>query len=459
MSNRQITGHITQNALTDLKGGGYAAFTVDYDSGPVDTGAVASVTMNLTDIRCYSAGAYLQVRFDSPMGVSLAMTDDLTVNETIHSEDFELLNATNDLLTATPSTIYIGVVATSGTGNKINFREECCISLVIEYTLPPTKCKAPSNVKLSSNTSTGEAVTLSWSAGEGGTNNAASYYEIAREASADGETWEFDSWETVGTTAATSIAVEPHATPGYYYKYYVRLVGEAGEDYASPWVTSSTCTLQNPPIEQCTAATNLQLSANESSGEKVTLSWTAGSGGTHNEFDCYAVYRQTGIMTDGVIVWGDEMTWAVYLTETSWKATPPAQYGYYYRYMVITIGSAGMEYAAISALSGTLTRTRPDLTSYTDPALTPGVTKVKAAHILELQNNINYLRTGLGKAATSFTEIRAGYTSLANWTAHVLELRNAIDNSGWTHEAWIPISVNCPMAAVIEQLRRVVASI
>lgn len=98
----------------------------------------------------------------------------------------------------------------------------------------------------------------------------------------------------------------------------------------------------------------------------------------------------------------------------------------------------------------------PELVPYTDPVITAGVTKIKAAHMSELRVNINLQRDGMGIVPYSFTPIRAGYTSLAGWMTHVAEMRAAIDETGVYHEAWIPISVNCPTAAVIEQLRRVV---
>lgn len=348
MSKRTITGHITQYALTDLKDGGYAVFAVDYDSGAEATASVSSVMMNLTDIRSYSTTAYLQVRFDSPTGDVLAITGAMSGDQTIHGEDIELVNATDGLITETPSTIYIGVVSTGGTGNKINFREECCITLEIEYTFPPSAC---------------------------------------------------------------------------------------------------------------TPATNLELSTTESSGEAVTLSWTAGSGGTNNEFVHYRVMAESGaIQANGEISWNFSREIAQ-VTETSYQVKPPGTYNMCVRYTILTVGTAGLGFAATSRPSDILTRKRPDLVAYTDQRLRPGETRIKAVHMLELQHNINLLREGMGLPAVSFTEIRAGYTSLADWTAHVEELRAAIEDAYWEHEIWIPIYINTPTTYVIDQLRRVVAAV
>lgn len=234
MYTRKITGTISKYDMTDLKPGGYAIFTVDSDTGAVSNGRPVAARLTASSIRCYATSAYLALRFDSSMGNDVAYTGTLSGDSSIHGEDFELSGLTGDLLTVEPETVILRVVATSGTSNKINFREGCTISLEIEYTLPP------------------------------------------------------------------------------------------------------------------------------------------------------------------------------------------------------------------------------ELVPYTDPVITAGETHVKAAHMGELRVNINLQRSGMGIAPYGFSPIRAGYTSLAEWTAHVEEMRDAIDETGVQHEAWISISVNRPTAAVIEQLRRVV---
>jgi len=238
MYKRTITGTISKYNNTDLKPGAYAIFTVDTDTGPAEDNArPVSARLSASEIRCYATTAFLAVRFDGPTGATVANTNELSGDSTIHAEDFTLSDLATDLLTAEPSSVYLCVVATSGTGNKVNFRDGCAISLEIDYALPP------------------------------------------------------------------------------------------------------------------------------------------------------------------------------------------------------------------------------ELLPYTDPVLIAGVTQVKARHMQELRTNINLQRDGLRMAPYSFSTIRAGYTSLADWTAHVEEMRAAIDETGVQHDAWIAIPVNCPTAAVIEQLRRVVEAI
>lgn len=234
MYTRKITGTISKYALTDLKSGGYAIFTVDSDTGAVSDGRPVSAVLSVSETRCYATSAYLEIRFDGSTEPVAAITGAISGDSTIHAEDFDLTDLTGDLLTVEPSSVYLCVVATSGIGNKINFREDCTLALEIIYTRPP------------------------------------------------------------------------------------------------------------------------------------------------------------------------------------------------------------------------------ELEPYTDPVLIAGETRVKEAHMRELRVNINLQRDGMGISPYAFTPIRAGYTSLAGWTTHIEEMRAAIDETGVQHEAWLAIPVNCPTAAVIEQLRRVV---
>lgn len=234
MYKRTITGTISKNDMTDLKDGGYAVFTVESDTGAVADSRPISGTLTLSLVRCYVTTAYLDIRFDGSTGDVMAQTGVLSGDSDIHAESFTLDALALSMMSTEPETVYVCVEATSGTGNKINFREGCTLTLEIDYALPP------------------------------------------------------------------------------------------------------------------------------------------------------------------------------------------------------------------------------ELISYTDPTLEAGVTKIKAVHMTELQTNINLQREGLALSPWTFTAIRAGYTSLADWTAHVEEMREAIDDVGTAHDDWITIDVNRPTAAVIEQLRAAV---
>ena len=234
MYKRTIIGSISQYSNADLKDGRFASFVVSSDTGAVENARPVSGRLIVSSLRCYSTYAYLAIRFDSSTGADMAETSALSGKDTIHSETFTLDALALSMMAKEPDTVYLCVVATGGTGNKVNFREECVITLEIDYTLP-----------------------------------------------------------------------QP-------------------------------------------------------------------------------------------------------------------------------------------------------LLPYTDPVLIAGTTKIKAVHMAELQTNINRQREALALAPWPFTTIRAGYTSLGGWLAHVEEMRTAIDMAGADHDAWIPIPVNCPTVAAIEQLRQVV---
>ena len=103
---------------------------------------------------------------------------------------------------------------------------------------PYTDCSDPAEPALTQDISR-EAVTLSWGAGEDGTNNSVTGYDVQRRLSSDGSSW--GSWEDVtgSPVTGTSLSVSPPDTVGSYYQYRVRTRGSAGSDYYSNWVTST----------------------------------------------------------------------------------------------------------------------------------------------------------------------------------------------------------------------------
>lgn len=102
---------------------------------------------------------------------------------------------------------------------------------------------------------------------------------------------------------------------------------------------------------------------------------------------------------------------------------------------------------------------RTPFEAYTDAEIIAGKTPIKAAHMLELWENINIMRQGYALPVHAHADIRAGYTSLGGWADHIQEMRAAIDEIGQSHETWLAITQNKPRADVIMQLRRVVAAL
>lgn len=98
-----------------------------------------------------------------------------------------------------------------------------------------------------------------------------------------------------------------------------------------------------------------------------------------------------------------------------------------------------------------------ELLPWTDSPIIKGETRIKAVHMTELQTNINRQREAMALAAWTFVTIRAGYTSLGDWTAHVEEMRAAITEAGCTPEGgWTSIDINSPSADIMEELRNAV---
>lgn len=92
-----------------------------------------------------------------------------------------------------------------------------------------TACTEPSYCRLSVTESTGEAVTLSWGAGQSGVGNALVGYEVwVAPYDPDGDYPAEELWDYVGETRTNvrTMQVYPPDTPGAYYLFSVLSVGE-----------------------------------------------------------------------------------------------------------------------------------------------------------------------------------------------------------------------------------------
>jgi len=447
MAVRTITATITNYQPNILTSGDDMQFTVTSDTGPVSASGVEvyAAMMELSSICTYVDDCELLVRFDSPSANAVATAGPLSMNNYNHSQTNALANRSTTLLTASPNDIYL-VVSYNDAAQVVSFLDGCTVRLDIYYA---GACTPPGNVQLSVPYSNGNAVALTWNAGAGGVGNEFRYYEVARQSSTDGVTW--SGWESIAQTTSTYAVVEPPATVGHYYKYYVRTVGSAGDAQASGWAGAPT--LQRIVITRCGMPENVNLPASESSGS-VRMTWTAGSSGMSNYVSYYEVVRR--LSTDGGSTWGSLENVGTTTGLYMW-VEPPATTGHIYKYLIRTVGSAGVDHASYWVeCSKTLKKVKAALVEYTDPIIMAGVTRVKAVHITELQTNANLVRAAANLAAYEFTAIRAGYTGLNGWNAHIEELRAAIDGLGIAHEEWLALGVNCPRADVLMQLRNVV---
>lgn len=218
---------------------------------------------------------------------------------------------------------------------------------------------------------------------------------------------------------------------------------------------TATLTIEYDEYTACGAPTTVQLSKTLSR-DNVTLSWSGATAGIGNAVTGYEVQRAES--NDGKVwsAWGDSTV----TTAPSLSVEPPTTPGNYYNFRVRTRGAAGEAYySAWKVSANTLRRDHEPLAGFTDDQLAVDVTPVKALHMQELQTSVAALRAFYGLSAYAFTEIIAGETSLGGWTAHVMEIRAAIDEIGKAHENWLEIPENKPRADVMQQLREVVLSI
>ena len=213
----------------------------------------------------------------------------------------------------------------------------------------------------------------------------------------------------------------------------------------------------------CGAPTACSVSSTLATGD-VTLSWSGASAGTSNSITGYKIQRCESSDGSSWESWADLTTVSSTSTSASLTVSPPSTAGNYYKYRVLTMGSAGSSYySGWLESSNSLRRDHTPLEGFTDDPLMVGVSPVKALHMQELQSHVNTLYAFYGLGTYNFTTITAGTTSLAGWTTHVNQIRAAIEDvcnaSGKTHENWISFSVNCPRADVIQQLRSVILTL
>ena len=152
-----------------------------------------------------------------------------------------------------------------------------------------TACKGPEWCVLDEYYTAGESTTIRWGAGTPGTNNPIKEYDVwCKEYDANDNSvgdWVVAVTKDVNTLEAT---VSPPNTPGNYHYYWVHAVGQNqsddDDDYEGCYVDWGLTR-----VTACTAPSYCRLSATESTGEAVTLSWGAGQSGVENALVGYEV--------------------------------------------------------------------------------------------------------------------------------------------------------------------------
>lgn len=345
MGSRVITASVTSGSNTDKKGGTYVTFgSITSDTGEVYDGEVTSATLYISSFKTYASTVYLDVLFGGSSGDCVASTGTLDSNSSTHSSTEDLEDLSEDLLTSSVSSIALGVVSTSGTGNKINIRDGCTITLTINYENKYGPCTAPTSVSLASTTvDAGVSTTLSWSGATAGKNNPIRGYVIYRSTSASSGYTELD------TTTSTSYTVTAPTTMGSKYYYKVATIDTID---GSQYLSTTYATLTAKTYTACSAPTTVSISAtNVAPGASVTLSWSGAGAGTNNAITGYQIYRATS--TSGTY----SLLTSVTSTSTSGSTTvsAPTSSGSSYYYKVLTVGTKSGYNSAQSSTYATLT--------------------------------------------------------------------------------------------------------
>ena len=216
-------------------------------------------------------------------------------------------------------------------------------------------------------------------------------------------------------------------------------------------------TVEYDNYTRCTAPTEVTIAKSITAAATNVLSWGGMTAGMNNEISGFFI--QYADSTDNVNFgeWAELNTvGVVFSTDVAMPADNT-----YRKYKVWTLGAAGTNWRSSSGTesSGSTYRGHAEIAGFTDSPLVVGVTHVKALHMQELQDRANLLRDFYGLSAYKFSTITAGETGLKDWTAHVNEIRSAVDEITKKHAEWIAFSVNCPRADVIEQLRAVILAL
>lgn len=142
--------------------------------------------------------------------------------------------------------------------------------------------------------------------------------------------------------------------------------------------------------------------------------------------------------------------------EDAEDANPGSQAFYYYEYRWNVDHEGSRKYKDVYLLIDY--DPALDFSGWTDDPLVVGETFVKAVHMTELQQWTAVLSEYADNGTPTFTEAVPGETSLARWLSQVLEIRAVLDVISPNHETWIDVSVNCPRADVMTQLRKIIVA-
>ena len=136
MPSRVITATVTSGSNADSKKGAYVTFgTINSDTGVVTNATPVSATLYLSNYKTYTSTCKLNVIYGDKNGAVVAITANaLESNSNLHDGTHALAGLSPYLLTSALSQLTIGVTSDSSTTvNHINIRDDCTLTLTIEY--------------------------------------------------------------------------------------------------------------------------------------------------------------------------------------------------------------------------------------------------------------------------------------------------------------------------------------
>jgi len=298
------------------------------------------------------------------------------------------------------------------------------------------------------------SITLTWSGIVAGA-SAIAQTVIQVSTSVNGGAW--SAYETLATITGTATSGTRTATPsnetGVLTRYRICVTDALGG--MSAYVVSNTVRKLSPPLPSTIIAPQ---AGRTTYNTRPRFLLRTGDASTQMQAVC--VQTAAG-------AWEDSANNTERFSPSGYL---PENAGVIYRHPETTPGSKSVSFRAFAQNSGV---PGPEITrSFTVAAapyeeITANETTVKAAHIQTLRTAVNAVRRYYGLATVTWAEeVIAGRTPIMNWTFHVLELREAIEqvielinnhvpNStlGVSVPTWLPPAPGRPKAAVMLQLQ------
>lgn len=206
---------------------------------------------------------------------------------------------------------------------------------VRKNTLPAAPTIAIASPEIHSN----ETITLTWSGAAGGT-SAIKGYQISSRTSTDNNTWsEWDELITLNLNASSG-SYNPVVTnvSGTYTQFRIRTVDVLRAISTEKISNSILCN-----ITACGEPTVFSLSTTVAEGS-LTLSWNGATAGAGNAIIGYEMEFSDSSDDSTWGIWSSLKTVMTSGNNGSTSASPPSTRGYYRRFRIRTLGTAGSNY-------------------------------------------------------------------------------------------------------------------